>query len=516
MENWNRRSVLATGAIIAVGTGVATAKPKRTDDLPTMGESDGWSSVDGGPGNARRADANALEAPDTVAWRDEGGGEPAVVDGTVYLAGDEVRALDAADGSLEWETAIGGQSPTVTVADDTVYVGGEELVALEAETGSKEWSTTVGDNSVSAPLVAFGTAYVLSEGALYAFDSTDGSLRWERESVDVDGYGGGPMAFQTHQSQVVATDDAVWAVLEGAGQDGLVELEPATGETRWSGPVDAGTGSLAAADGTLLVQNNSLESVYTFDAEQRETEEKLSDAYVLSIDDGVAVTQGRYDLQAVALDDSGRTTGWTHSGSYTYGLPVIVGDTVVVTHSSPDPEADDDAILGLDLEDGSESWAYEFDDDERWTDGADAGFLAVENGTVYAQRGQDLVAIRPTDWEESGDDEEGDETDDGNDTNGDDEEYEPDEDDGNDSEGNESTGNESDSNQSDGDENGGLEDDDGSDDGNGDDASNETSEDDGDDADGMPGFTAGAGIAGGALGLEWLRRRANVENDLEG
>ena len=31
----------------------------------------------------------------------------------------------------------------------------------------------------------------------------------------------------------------------------------------------------------------------------------------------------------------------------------------------------------------------------------------------------------------------------------------------------------------------------------------------------MPGFTAGAGIAGGALGLEWLRRRANVENDLE-
>ncbi|MDG5821195.1 PQQ-binding-like beta-propeller repeat protein [Natronococcus sp. A-GB7] len=512
MENWNRRSVLATGAIIAVGTGVATAKPKRTDDLPTVAESDGWSSVGGGPGNARRADANALETPDTVAWRNEGGGEPAVVDGTVYLAGDEIRALDAADGSLEWETEIDGQSQNVTVADDTVYVGGEGLVALEAATGSEEWSTSVGDGSVSAPLVAFGTAYVLSEGSLYAFDATDGSLRWERESVDVDDYDGGPMAFQARQSQVVATDDSVWVALEGAGQDGLAELEPATGETRWSGPVEAGAGDLAAADGTLLVQNDSLESVYTFDAERRETEEKLTDAYVLSIDDGVAVTQGRYDLQAVSLDDSGRTTGWTHSGSYTYGLPVIVGDTVVVTHSSPDPGADDDAVLGLDLEDGSESWAYEFDDGERWTDGADAGFLAVEDGTVYAQRGQELVAIRPTGWEEGGDEEKSDETDDGSD----DEEYEPGEDDGNDSEEDEGVGNESDSNQSDGDENGGLGNgDDGTDDGNGGDASNETSGDDGDDTDGMPGFTAGAGIAGGALGLEWLRRRAGTETDLE-
>ncbi len=32
----------------------------------------------------------------------------------------------------------------------------------------------------------------------------------------------------------------------------------------------------------------------------------------------------------------------------------------------------------------------------------------------------------------------------------------------------------------------------------------------------MPGFTTGAGIAGGALGLEWLRRRASAnEDDLE-
>lgn len=513
MKNWNRRSVLATGAIIAVGTGVATAKPKRTDDLPAVAESDGWSSVNGGPGNGRRADA--LETPDTVAWRYEGGGEPAVVDGTVYLGGDEIRALDAADGSLEWDTEIEGQSPSVTVADDTVYVGGERLVALDAATGNEEWSTTVGDDSVSAPLVAFGTAYVLSGGSLYAFDATDGSLRWELESVDVDDYGGGPMAFQARQAQIVATDDSIWAALEGAGQDGLVELEPATGETRWSGPVDAGTGNLAAADGTLLVQNNSLESVYTFDAERRETEEKLSDAYVLSIDDGVAVTQGRYDLRAVALDGSGRTAGWTHSGSYTYGLPVIVGDTVVVTHSSPDPAADDDKILGLDLEDGGENWAYEFDDGERWTDGADAGFLVVEDGTVYARRGRDLVAIRPTDWEAGGDEDENDETDDGNDANGDDEEYEPGADDGDGSEGDESAGNESDD-AGDGDEDDGLENgENGTDDGNGDDASNETSGNGSDDTDGMPGFTAGAGIAGGALGLEWLRRRAGSETDPE-
>ncbi|MDG5761207.1 PQQ-binding-like beta-propeller repeat protein [Natronococcus sp. A-GB1] len=40
--------------------------------------------------------------------------------------------------------------------------------------------------------------------------------------------------------------------------------------------------------------------------------------------------------------------------------------------------------------------------------------------------------------------------------------------------------------------------------------------DEDDDIEEMPGFTTGAGIAGGALGLEWLRRRASVdEDDLE-
>lgn len=33
------------------------------------------------------------------------------------------------------------------------------------------------------------------------------------------------------------------------------------------------------------------------------------------------------------------------------------------------------------------------------------------------------------------------------------------------------------------------------------------------DADGMPGFTAGVGVVGGALGLEWLRRYASVDED---
>lgn len=38
---------------------------------------------------------------------------------------------------------------------------------------------------------------------------------------------------------------------------------------------------------------------------------------------------------------------------------------------------------------------------------------------------------------------------------------------------------------------------------------------DDDDTDGSPGFTAGAGLLGGALDLEWLRRRDDADEPAE-
>ncbi|NKE37735.1 PQQ-binding-like beta-propeller repeat protein [Natronococcus sp. JC468] len=291
----------------------------------------------------------------------------------------------------------------------------------------------------------------------------------------------------------------------------MAELDPETGETRWSGPVDAGTAALSATDRTLLIQNNSHEGVYVFDAETKETGELLSDAYVTAAADGVAVTQGRYRVGATAIGGSDATAEWSHEGAYTHGLPVIAGDTVVVTHSTPGPETDD-AVVGFDLEDGDERWRFMFDDGENWNDGADADYLVVENDAIYVPRGTDLVAIRPDDWEKAEPEDET-ETDqeDSSDGEGSDDSDEGDgnsSDDGTDDDtidGSEGTGNDTENER--GDENG-------SSDGNGtDDDAGETGSDG--DADGTPGFTVGAGAAGGALGLEWLRRRGRAGDDLE-
>ncbi|AGB38702.1 hypothetical protein [Natronococcus occultus] len=182
---------------------------------------------------------------------------------------------------------------------------------------------------------------------------------------------------------------------------------------------------------------------------------------------------------------------------------MIADDTVVVTYSTPGPEGGD-SVVGFDLRDGTERWRFEFEDDESWSDGADAGFLVVEDDTIYTQRGDDLVALRPDGWEESGSENEDDT--DGESGNDDSEDgYEPGEDDGEASD------------DADGDSDDETDADDETGSGNGDEANggDDGADDDTDDADGMPGFTAGAGIAGGALGLEWLRRRADDEADLE-
>ncbi|TYL38658.1 pyrrolo-quinoline quinone [Natronococcus pandeyae] len=640
MSRWHRRSVLATGAALTTGSVFASLGAGATEsdeELPSLGEADGWSSRDGGPRNDRKS-ATGLEQPETVAWQYERGGRPAIVDGTVYLrTGSELHALDAADGSLQWDRdGLGTHWSEPTVAGESVYVGGDRLRALNADTGEVRWEAEFdSDESVPSPLVAYGTAYLLFEGSLYAFDATDGSRRWKRDSVEAEGYDGEkhPHSFYRRQTGVVATNGAIWASLDAPG--GLAELDPLTGKTRWTGRIDVGVDSLAATDETLLVQSSSEESVQIFDIETREIERGISDAYVMSATNRAAVTQGRYAIRRTTLGEETAGDEWSLDGSYAHGAPVIAGDTVVVAHSHSRPGADQregDRILGIDLEDGSEKWAFELEGDV-WSDGADVPFLAVEGETIYTQREDGIVAVRPADdggdegegddgedegkdddGDESEDDENGDEESDEEAETGDDETDEPaegdedeespgdgdeepsddeettdntedgesddegptddgdeepsegeeepadddhhadeeddgefeggeddgetgadeddgaggddatDEDDGDDSTGDDAPadGDGDDPADEDDDETGADAEDDGDDDtdvgGDADDedGDGETDEaddpaDETDDSEGMPGFTTGAGIVGGALGLEWLRRRATED-----
>lgn len=115
---------------------------------------------------------------------------PAVANGTIYVVGSDVIAIDG-DGKEHWRNPDGGNN--LAVANDTVYVSfSPGMRALSASDGSERWeyvATVDGrpaeDAHASAPAVTDGTVYFgltdyLREGAagIYALSTTDGSERW--------------------------------------------------------------------------------------------------------------------------------------------------------------------------------------------------------------------------------------------------------------------------------------------------------------------------------------------------
>ncbi|WP_245242816.1 PQQ-binding-like beta-propeller repeat protein [Natronococcus sp. JC468] len=249
MAHWRRRSVLSTGVALATGATLASVGTAGADattanvEAATAGEERGWSSARGNAGNTAFVPAEGpFPEPEGIAWTYDRTGDLAVVDGAVYLrTGNEVHAVDAADGSVRWTVDGIDAAGTPAVAGDTVYVGGGQLTALEAASGDSRWTIPL-EGTATAPTVVDGVVYVVADGELLAVDAADGSTAWRRErvalersaaNVDVDdadvGFASLPVA--------VANGAVYAAVGEGTGYDGtagFAALEATTGETRWT------------------------------------------------------------------------------------------------------------------------------------------------------------------------------------------------------------------------------------------------------------------------------------------
>jgi outer membrane protein assembly factor BamB len=558
MGDWHRRTVLATSAALAASVALASSGTSSADEGPELTDPDGWSSYAGTAGNTRYVPSDGFDEPETVAWEFDERGSLAAVDGRVYLrSGGRVYALDGTDGSQLWERGDLDGSGTPAFADGRVYVAGDQLSALDADTGEVDWSETFGDEtSVSTPVAAFGTVYVTAEETLYAFDGTDGSLRWERDSVDVeyesrDGdTAEANYVLNTTEGTLAATNGRIWGLLDEqasdarTGADGVVALDPETGETQQADVFEGGhvASGIVATEEVLFIQVPTEEGVLVLQPEGDDEPRFLSDALATATAHGQAVTRGRYDFVA-------HESGWEESGPYAYGAPTIVGETVVVAYSETDQSTTDE-LVGFDLFEGTERWRFAFDDAE-WSDGF-AVDCVVDGDTVYVNRAGGLAAVRPADTDDNGEDgdtddadesensdDDADETDDAESDDADDEggEEEPTDPDESDSEEPDDSGGTEgeDADETDADddsdsddqatenddeyESGETDDDENetADDANlaGDDAADDDGSDDGsdaaDDADGSPGFTPGVGVVGGLLGLEWLRRRAAVD-----
>jgi len=101
------------------------------------------------------------------------GVSPAVADGTVYVPDSDgtLYALDIGDGRNGWTASIDSPGTTPVVASGTVFVGtnGGTVHAFETVDGAERYAADAGSPVLSAPSVADGWLYVLTEQGIAAF-----------------------------------------------------------------------------------------------------------------------------------------------------------------------------------------------------------------------------------------------------------------------------------------------------------------------------------------------------------
>ncbi|NUB92828.1 PQQ-binding-like beta-propeller repeat protein [Haloterrigena sp. SYSU A121-1] len=535
---WKRRSVLATGAALSIGTGLASvgagAAEADVDELPDPdrdpGPNEDWPSHRGDPGHARYVadghefDGGALEA----AWSVDGAGADsvAVADETVYASTDGgVVALDAADGTVVWENAdVDASDPSV--AGETVFFTGNEIVALDRSDGSVRWESEFDPEAeIVWQTVAYGGVYVVVGGTLYALEADDGSVRWKKESITAAPYGN-----EEDEYEFVAATAAANGVIYSVTGAGPIALEPETGTEVWQ-------------EGTYVSSSDYTNAIYATSAAvgydiSGSPEVPLHDAQTgESVDIGYGQIAFGEEIHVGGGDNGyggssirGDEYSWGLDVMYTYGQAVISGETVFVYFTRdggpPDPEWRDydEELVALNKYDGSEKWALSTDD-------APVGSIrAVSGETIYVDHDGELVALR----EETDTDDQSDESDESDDTDGGNDEGDG-SDEGDDQQDGEDDGDAGEDDSDDEDECPCPDDDPADDDGSSGDgesvddgdvgngttgdgdagnetnAGNETDTENDTDADNVPGFTTGGGLLGGALGLEWLRRKAGVD-----
>ncbi len=537
MPTWKRRSVLATGAALSLGGLSSIGAGSEADDAAELPDStsdpnpetdEDWPSYDGGAGHsrsipdAREFDGEALEAAWSVAidsGRGEFGASVAVADDTVYAKTESaVVALEATDGSVVWEANdVDAWGPAV--AGETVTLSGEEVVALDRADGSVRWTTEFDPEDrgdVSRHTVAYDAVFVIFDGTLYALEIDDGSIRWRLESIrDENG--------EEHEfiNDIAAANGVVYAV----SGDFVLALDPESGDELWRSEVYNGAVSLpsrAAATGVLL--GGDMYGRPISDAKTGEGIGVVNSEYIEPVLDGEMYVDGgphTFSGQSYAADDEYE---WDIDIHYSSVSTVITGDTVYayVDEANHPPNAEYSAdLVALDRFDGTERWV-------RSADEAPVGPIrAISGETIYVDHDGELVALQEHTGEEDGEDQpdednESGEDDDGSgdDGAGDDTDEGDDEQSGSEDEDQQQDDkNESDEDESDGDDQSGS---DGGGDGSSEaegedtdteiDTENETETDvsDDTDTDGVPGFTTGAGLLGGATALEWLRRTSGA------
>jgi outer membrane protein assembly factor BamB len=194
----------------------------------------------------------------------EGFFSPVVTCGTVYAqTGGGLAAIDARTGDLRWELEdatlrAGGFDGSPTAVGETVYVtSSRHVVAIDARTGDREWGFEY-DRIEPAVIAATGDAVVAAaypagdaeRGALSRLDA-DGTERWR---VPIDPGMSAPALSIAGEDVVVSTTT------------GVVAVDLATGDDRWTAPIGEGfRNGFAVTDGLIVTADGPDDRTYAID-----------------------------------------------------------------------------------------------------------------------------------------------------------------------------------------------------------------------------------------------------------
>ncbi|USZ72922.1 PQQ-binding-like beta-propeller repeat protein [Natronosalvus halobius] len=527
MSDHSRRTFLRrTGLTITAGSALAAASGTTAVASTTAADPGDWPSLGGRPGNNARV-ASGIDDPGSleVAWSCDCGGHVAVVDETVYLRADDgsVHAYEAEDGSQLWQTDDLGADRTPAFADGTVYVGGDGLTAVDAEDGDVRWQRDLEySDGIRSPNVADETVFVVGDGVLYAIDATSGEAHWQFEPDDG----------ELHEMSVPIDDGVVFV----ADETRLYAREASDGSERWTFDLEANDDDGQFSTVTPVVDYGILAVGY-----QDESDAGLS-YHDVEFGGRIARVAGRaHNHPPVIGSELVYTVDGTNNDTAT-GHDIETGEKAW----DPEPSGEGTSPLIIDEEHvyaGLESGPGSTDgDEESWMrffafDAWDGSVewerdtrtvlspLALVDETLYVGSvdGEALAALRP-DGEgndgKNGDDESdgGSEIDDDTDEEDGSNERGDSDDGGSENDSSDiSEGNESDSTD---DSSGSDETDDSNDTIGSNDSSDESATEDGGSSadetdDSTPGFTGVGALAGGGLAFEWLRRRVDEDEHEE-
>ncbi|USZ71658.1 PQQ-binding-like beta-propeller repeat protein [Natronosalvus halobius] len=411
MGKWQRRSFLATGAVLSTGVGLASSGAGDADDgddpsnvdgsldaklpdstrQPNSDMNEDWASYRGDAGQTRCiADGHDFDG-DALApvWSVDHDGSVAVADDTVYTStADGVVALDAEDGTLVWEN-------TDVLAHDPAVAGGvvclttdEGVVALDRSDGAVRWEASFDPaDSVTRHAVAYDAAFVVVDGTLYALEVDDGSIRWERESVALESPASPDGSFEFSRAPAAAN-----GVVYAATQRTVLALEPQTGDEVWrkeevyqdvESPIHANESAVVVdwwsdlEQGVHDPQTGEVRGLITSETDHE-----------VSIGEDMYTTGDIFNLYGGSLEDCEHE--WEVPCEYNAGQAVISGETVYVYFGRAEGDTGDydQELAALDKDDGTEKWAISKDD-------APIGYVrAISGDTLYVDHEGDLVAFR--------------------------------------------------------------------------------------------------------------------------